>query len=233
MEKYNLSFHDITSNYFHFTSYFNLKSIETVGLISKIGKHAKYIEKTKKVFFVEGLDNLLILFDCWINIFYYMPRIPCIYTLGAHLLRWRCFPQIIADCYFGLLKKTKIYEKRAFKVFDKLLNESVLLKLDLKEKIDFNYDDIDEIKSRKYKKRHLELMGYHKRYSSLENNDMDRWNLHCFSNHNISKDKIKLCYINNSYYLIDILNYTVSNSKLDLENMVPILYKYLKSRNYV
>lgn len=53
MEKYNLAFHDITSNYFHFTSYFNLKSIETVGLIPKIGKHAKYIEKTKKYFLLK------------------------------------------------------------------------------------------------------------------------------------------------------------------------------------
>lgn len=233
MEKYNLNLDDINSGYFHFTSYNNLVSIDKYGLIPKIGKHAKYLEKTKKIFFVEGLDNLLFLFDCWINIYYYMPMIPFIYTLGSYFLRQKWFPQIIADCYFGVLKKTKIHEKRAFRVFDKLLNESVLLKLDLKEKIDFNYDDIDEIKSRKYKKRHLELMGYDKKYSSLENNNMDKWNLHCISNHSISKSKIRFCYINNSYSLIEILRYTVSNSKINLEDKVPVLFKYLKSRDYI
>jgi len=63
MKKYKLTTSDITSNYFHFTANYNLESIEKKGLIPKIVKHAKYIEKTKKVFFVEGLDNLLILFD--------------------------------------------------------------------------------------------------------------------------------------------------------------------------
>lgn len=63
------------------------------------------MEKTKKVFFVEGLDNLLILFDCCINVFYYMPKVPFIYTLGSHFLRQKWFPQFIADGYFGVLKK--------------------------------------------------------------------------------------------------------------------------------
>ena len=50
-------------NFFHFTWKSNLTNIEEKGLLPKKGHHAKYIEKTKKVFFVEGLDNLLILFD--------------------------------------------------------------------------------------------------------------------------------------------------------------------------
>ncbi len=161
-DKYKISLKDINENYFHFTPKCNLESIEKNGLLPKIGQNAKYIEKTKKVFFVEGLDNLLILFDCWINVFYYMPKIPFIYTLGSHFLRQKWFPQFIADVYFGVLKKTKIHKKRAYKVFEKILNESVLLNLNLIGNIDFKYDDIDEIKSRNYKKRHLELMGYSK-----------------------------------------------------------------------
>lgn len=64
MKKYSININDINSNYFHFTSKNNIGSIEKNGLIPKIGKNAKYIEKTEKVFFVEGLDNILILFDC-------------------------------------------------------------------------------------------------------------------------------------------------------------------------
>lgn len=229
MEKYQISINDITAHYFHFTFKSNLESIKNQGLIPSIGKHAKYIEKTKKIFFVEGLDNLLILFDCWINVFYYMPKIPIIYNLGAHFLRQRWFPQFIADIYFWILNKTKIHKNRAYKVFNKLLNESILLKLDLEENVDFRYDDIDEIKSRNYKKRHLELMGYSKKYSSLENNNMDKWNLHCLSDHSINNSKIKLCYIKDSYKLKDIFNYAVNNTTIDLKNICPILYEYLEN----
>lgn len=230
-DKYEISIEDIKHNYFHFTSMCNLESIKKNGLIPRIGHNAKYIEKTKKVFFVEGLDNLLVLFDCWINVFYYMPKISFIYTLGSHLLRQKWFPQFIADGYFGLLKKTKLHRKRAYKVFEKILNESALLNLELIENVDFKYDDIDEIKSRNYKKRHLELMGYSKKYSSLENNTMDRWNLHCISNHSITNDKIKLCFINNSYKLIDIFKYAIKNTTLDIECICPVLFEYLNNKN--
>lgn len=219
----------MTTNYFHFTPKKNLESIKHHGLTPSIGKNAKYIEKTKKIFFVEGLDHLLILFDCWINVYYYMPRIPVIYNLGAHFLRQRWFPQFIADIYFWILNKTKINKKRAYKVFNKLLNESILLKLDLEENVDFRYDDVDEIKTRNYKKRHLELMGYSSKYSSLENNIMDKWNLHCLSNHRINNKKIKLCYIEDSCKLKDIFDYAINNTTLDLETVCPILYEYLKN----
>ena len=226
-EEYKITIDDIKHNYFHFTSSKNLQSIKQNGLIPKIGKNARFIEKSEKVFFVEGLDNLLILFDCWINCYYYIPRITFIYALGARLLKQKWFPQIIEDVYFGVLKKTKVHRKRAYKVFDKIINESVLLKLDLKENIDFQYNDIDEIKSKNYKKRHLELMGYSKKYSSLDNNCMDKWNMHCLSNHIISSDKIKLCYLDNSYKLNAIFDYAIKNSTLDLENICPRLYDYL------
>ena len=110
-----------------------------------------------------------------------------------------------------------------------MLNEAILLKLDLEENVDFRYDDIDEIKSRNYKKRHLELMGYSKKYSSLENNNMDKWNLHCLSDHSINNSKIKLCYIKDSYKLKDIFNYAVNNTTIDLKNICPILYEYLEN----
>lgn len=230
IEKYNISLEDIKLNYFHFTPKCNLESISNNGLLPNIGKNAKYLEKTKKIFFVEGLDNLLILFDCWINVYYYMPTLPFIYTLGSYFLRQKWFPQFIADGYFGVLKKTKIHKKRAYKVFDRL-NESIMLKLNLEEKIDFKYSDIDEIKSRNYKKRHLELMGYSEKYSSLDQNSMDKWNLHCFSNYTINSDKIKLCYIQDSCELKDIFKYVIENTTIDLKNICPVLFGYLNYKN--
>lgn len=233
MDKYVISNQDMNKGYFHMTLSKNLKNIEKKGLLPDIGHNARFIEKSKKVFFVEGLDNFLILFDCWINCFFYIPVIPFIYRLGAFFLRKKWFPMFIADGYFGVLKKSKLQRKRAFKIFDKFLRDSIVLKLDLKENVDFSYDDQDEIKARGYQKRHLELMGYSKMYSSLDDNKMDKWNMHTFTNHIISPDKIKMCYLSdNSISLECILDYTLKNTKIDVEKVCPILYDYLTSRKW-
>lgn len=97
MQQYYLDINDIQLNYFHFTDNKNLESIKSKGLVPNIGNNAKNIEKTKKVFFIEWLDNLVILFDCWINALYYIPVIPFIYKLGAFFLRYKWFPNIIGD----------------------------------------------------------------------------------------------------------------------------------------
>ena len=67
---------------------------------------------------LEWLDNLVILFDCWINALYYIPVIPFIYKLGAFFLRYKWFPNIIGDSYFKILKVSKLHQKRAFKRLD-------------------------------------------------------------------------------------------------------------------
>lgn len=233
MDKYVISKKDMHKYYFHMTDAKNLANIEKNGLIPNIGHNARFIEKSKKVFFVEGLDNFIFLFDCWINCFYYIPIFNFIYKLGAFFLRQKWFPMFIADGYFGTLKKSKLQRKRAFKIFDKFLSDSIVLKLDLEENVDFSYDDQDEIKARGYQKRHLELMGYSKMYSSLEDNSMDRWNMHTFTNHGISPEKIKICYLpNNQTSLEDILNYAIGNTSIDIEKSCPILWDYLTSRKW-
>ncbi len=233
METYTITTKDMDTTFFHFTKESNLKNITKNGLLPFIGKHSKYIEKSRKVFFLEGLDNLLILFDCWINVYYYMPKIPFIYTLGAYLLKKKWFPMFIADGYFGVLKKTKLHRKRAFKVFEKLLDHSILLQLNLEENRDFSFEDQDEIKYRGYKKRHLEIMGYSPMYSSLDSGNMDHWNMHTFSNHGVDSTKIKLCQLKNgSTKLTDIFKYCVLNTHLDLENKTPILYDYLQEQEW-
>lgn len=232
MEKYELKKDDMYKNYFHFTSQSNIKGIQKQGLIPNIGRNARYIEKTKKVFFVEGLDNLLILFDCWINCWIYIPRFTPIYFLGANLICKKWFPQFISDAYFKILKKSRLYEESAYQIFDRILDDGILLNLDIKENIDFKYDDIDEIKAKGYKKRHLELMGYSKKYSSLESACMDKWNLHCLSNHTISVDKIKLCFINkDDDSLRSIFNFALENTKIDIEDVCPVLWGYLNWLN--
>lgn len=229
MDAYAITKNDIYNNFFHFTQLKNFSSIRSKGLIPTIGNNAKYLEKNPKVFFVNGLDNLLILFDCWINVYEKLPLIPFFYTIGSRLIRFKWFPKFISDTYFKFVSKYK-HRKRAFKVFDYLIQNSILLQLDLKENIDFKWDDNDEIKLRGYHKDHLITMGYSLDYSDINTTIMDKWNMHTLKNRGVNKKKLKLCYINNSYKLVDIFFYALNNTKLDLEKTCPTLYEYINNK---
>lgn len=232
MKKYKISLNDIDSNYFHFTWESNLASIEEKGLLPKKENHAKYIEETEKVFFVQGLDNLLILFDCWINVYKKVPLLPNLkitYGLSSKAMRSKYFPMFLVDFYFMIIKNSKRHKKYAYKIFDKLLDECVLLHLDIEENVDFSFSDVDQIKSRGYRKKHLIELGYSEKYSDMNSNKMDNWNLHTQSNKGINPSKLKLCCISNSSSIRDIFNYILENTKLDLKDMCPVLYDYLNS----
>jgi len=227
-----ISLNDINSNFFHFTWKNNLVNIEEKGLLPKKGLHAKYIEETEKVFFVHGLDNLLILFDCWINVYKKVPLLPKLnltYGLGSKVMRSKYFPMFLVDFYFLIIKNSKRHKRYAYKIIDKLLDECILLQLDLEEKIDFDFADIDQIKARGFRKRHLIELGYSEKYSDMDSNKMDNWNLHTLTNKGISPSKLKLCSVNNSTDIRDILNFILKNTKLDLKDICPNLYDYLNT----
>ncbi len=233
MEQYNLTLKDMHSNYFHFTKKSNLKSIVEKGLVPKISFHAQSLENTKKVFFVEGLDNLLILFDCWINVCKKYPLIPGMFNLGTKIMKYNWFPQKIINGYFKYTEYNKIHKLIAYKYFDRFLKKYVLLNLEIKEKMDFDFNDIDQIKAKGYKKEYLIQGGYSLEYSDLKSIKMDKWNLHTFSNHGVDASKLKICSINNSIKMMDILNFALKNSNLNIKKVCPILWQYLRNRKLI
>ncbi len=236
MKTYKISLNDFDSNYFHFTQKKNLENIEKKGLLPKKGKYAKHLEETKKVFFVKGLDNLLILFDCWINVYKKIPILPDLkitYGFASKAMQSKYFPMFLVDFYFIMTQNSKRHKKYAYKIFDKLLDECILLNLELKENIDFKFSDIDQIKAKGYRKRHLIELGYSEKYSDMSSNKMDNWNLHTLSNKGVNSDQIKLCSIKNSTNIKDIFNYALKNTKLELQEICPNLYDYLNYKNYM
>ena len=223
MENYELNLTDISSNYFHFTKKNNIESITKSGLLPKISFHAQSLEDTKKVFFVEGLDNLLILFDCWINVCSKYPLIPGMFHLGTIIMKYKWFPKPIINAYFKWTEINKLHKVVAYKYFDWFLKKYILLNLDIKEGIDFCFNDIDQIKAKGYDKNYLIKGGYSLKYSNLESTTMDRWNLHTFTEHGISVDKIKICCISNSCKMLDILIYALNHTKIDIKKICPVL----------
>lgn len=228
MEIYKITQKDLTNNFYHFTKRKNLESIEKLGLLPKISFHAQSLEDTKKVFFVEGLNNLLILFDCWLNVCEKYPHIPGAFNLATKIRGKNKFSKLLINFYFKWTKINKFHKFVAYKYFDWFLNNYILLNVNIKENIDFSFNDIDQIKAKEYDKNYLINAGYSLKYSDLESTKMDKWNLHTFTNHGVSKDKIKLCSINTSSNMIDILNYALKNTTLDIKEICPKLNDYLK-----
>lgn len=142
-------------------------------------------------------------------------------------MRSKYFPMFLVDFYFLIIKNSKRHKRYAYKIIDKLLDECILLQLDLEEKTDFDFADIDQIKARGFRKRHLIELGYSEKYSDMDSNKMDNWNLHTLTNKGISPSKLKLCSVNNSTDIRDILNFILKNTKLDLKDICPNLYDYL------
>ena len=233
MEKYELTIKNMETDYFHFTKKKNLNSIADKGLIPKIGFHAQALEVTKKVFFVKGLDNLLILFDCWINVCEKYPHLPGLFNIGCLVMKYKWFPKGLVNFYFKYTEFNKIHRFVAYKYFDMFLNKYLLLNVNVIEGIDFSFDDIDQIKNKNYCKEYLIKAGYSPLYSDLETVKMDKWNLHTFSEHGIEVEKIKICSVNNSFDMHDILMFTLKNTTIDVEKMCPVLYRYLKSRKLI
>lgn len=81
----------------------------------EFGFHAQTLEETKKVFFVEKLDNLLILFDCWINVCEKYPHISGLFNIGCVIKKNNWFPKTIINAYFKYTEINKFHKFIAFK----------------------------------------------------------------------------------------------------------------------
>ncbi len=46
-------------------------------------------------------------------------------------------------------------------------------------------------------------------------------------------NKIKICCIEKSYKMLDILNYAINTTNLNIEDICPVLYVYLKNRKLI
>lgn len=219
-----------TTVFLHYTDKRNVKSIFSVGLLPKIGKNSKNIELNKKVFFTEGFDNTLFLMDSWIKWLVLRPKSNFIYKCGCFYMTHKIFPKIVVDLIFKNWIKSDKKVKYACEKLDNILKNSVFLKLDLVENVDFSYSDIDEVKNQSFSRKQL---GYvYTCDSDVSDSKMELWNMHTLKDKIIEPEKIKLIEINNNNCAKDIVLYMVDNTDLSIEDKCPFLVKYLNYLNY-
>ena len=220
---------NITEKFFlHYTSMDNLQSISLNGLQPKIGKNSKVIEKSKKVFFTEGAKGALVIMDVWLKWLVAKPICNFIYYIGAFLLKVPIFPKIIHKTIIRINQNKKKYEW-SYRKLKTILDDSVYLVMNLEENIDFNYNDVDEVK----KFYHCPKWFTEKLYSNDSNvldEKMEYWNMHTISNKIIEPSKLKVLKINGNIKASEILKYLIENNLRFVKDNFSLLYEYY---NYI
>lgn len=103
--------------------------------------------------------------------------------------------------------------------------DSVYLVLDLEENVNFDFNDIDEVK-KVFPQNYVELL-----YTSDSNYGdyrIEKWNLHTYSDKIIDRDKISLLSINDNPSASNILKKIAMDNLDYVKEKCPFLYEYLK-----
>ncbi len=243
MEVRNITIKDIQCidtqfSFFHYTNKNNIESIDKNGLISKIGDSATGIELTEKIFFAIGTKGVFSIFDSWIRwlIAKRLTDLPGkkadipFYRFCTLLMRLPILHHFIAitvNLVVWLEFKLEPFQVKSFKIMKDILDNSCFLVLDLEEEVDFSYKDIDEVKAQKFDRKLLK--NVYAKQNKMNSKKMDYWNMHTFSNINISPDKITLLKLNDNYSCTEILIWMVKNTKVDLKVLSPYLYKFFSN----
>lgn len=182
---------DLSHSFFHYTNKENLDTIILNGLEPRIGENSSYVERTAKVFFVEGEMGIITIMDVWLR--WLTAKITTKkwkYWLGTVI--YMRLPFCIKSFPNNMVKKSLASREKRSMAYTKLkrvLDNSVFLVLDLIEDVDFDYTDVDEVK-KTYYESFLRLL--YPSTSDLKDPTMEYWNLHTFSNKVIEPYKVYL-----------------------------------------
>lgn len=216
---------DLKHSFFHYTNKQNLDTILKNGLEPRIGENALYVEKTPKVFFVEGEKGIIMIMDVWLK--WLTGKISTgkfKYWFGTTI--YMKMPFCIKSIPNNMVKKALASKEKRLKAYVKMkeiLDNSIFLILDLKENIDFNYNDIDEVKNTYYES-FLKLL--YPSDSDLKDNKMEYWNMHTYSNKPINPQKISLLKNKDNLDANSILISIIEKDIKYIKNNYKFLYEY-------
>ena len=215
---------NINKTFFHYTNKNNLNTIIKNGLEPRIGKNSLYVEKSKKVFFSQGGTGILTLMDVWLRWLTSKFGISNqIYCLGTFYMRMPLCIKSIPNYVVSKFLKSKNKRIKVFNQLKNILDNSVFLILDLEENVDFDYNDLDEVKETYYES-FLKLL--YPSVSDLKDKKMEYWNMHTYSNKVIDSSKISLLKDKDEYSASKILKQLIDDNILYVKQNLDFLYEY-------
>lgn len=228
MKRFNvkdISHVDLEKSFFHYTNKQNLESILSKGLEPRIGENSLYVEKTPKVFFAKGEKGIITIMDVWLK--WLTGKISTgkfKYWIGTSI--YLKLPFCIKSIPNNMVKRALSSKEKRLKAYEKMksiLDDSVFLVLDLEENVDFDYNDIDEVK-KTYYESFLRLL--YPSDSNLEDFKMEYWNMHTYANRIVDSNKISLLKFNDCYDANKILINIIEKNIKYVENNYAFLYEY-------
>lgn len=151
--------------------------------------------------------------DSWIKWLIVKPKCNLIYWIGAYLLKIKYFPKFIHKAIVLTNQRNKRKAEWSYKELKNILENSVYLILDLKENIDFSFEDIDEAKAYShYPASYIESLNAYN--SDVNDSKVEYWNMHTFSNKIIEPNKITLLKYKNSYNVDLIIKYLIEKNMI-------------------
>lgn len=220
----DLSQIDINNNFFHYTNKNNLEGIFQEGLQPRIGDNSLYVEKSKKVFFAAGQIGILTIIDVWLKwLTAKKGTAKWFHQFGCFYMRIPFCIKFIPNLWVKRKLKSNKIRNKSYEEMKCILDESVFLILDLKENVDFSYNDIDEVKDTYYES-FLKLL--YPSESDLSNKKIEYWNMHTYSNKVIDSSKISLLKDNDEYSASKILKQLIDDNIQYVKQNLDFLYEY-------
>lgn len=228
LKEVDLSEIDLKNAFFHFTDTANLDSIAERGLLPSIGENSRGVEKRSKSFFAMGNVGALEICNVWIKWLIYMKqRITYLKKAQSPQETDELKNQFDSDFLSG-----KIYTEEskidAFNRFYKIMSTKSYLILELEENVDYSLSDFDDVK--KYCAKQEITHALYGQTENINNDKMERWNMHTIEGVVIPPEKIKLLHDQNSYSAYDIIKSLYQRTKTDdvkLDFLVEF-FKYAK-----
>ena len=215
---------NMNETFFHYTNKDNLNTIIKSGLEPRIGENSLYVEKSKKVFFSQGVNGILTLMDVWLRWLTSKCGISNqIYYLGTIYMKMPLCIKSIPNYVVRRFLKNRNKRVKVFNQFKNILDNSVFLTLNLEEDVDFSYDDIDEVKDTYYES-FLKLL--YPSASDIKNKKMEYWNMHTYSNKVIDSSKISLLKAKDETSASNILKKLIDDNILYVKQNLDFLYEY-------
>ncbi len=229
---------DFSKGYFHFTHKDNLKSIQKLGLVPKIGDNAENLEKSEKSFFSFGGAGILQLCNIWIKWLAFKQQKQRYKSKAANSKE----RALLLQKFYDDFKNSKIYTKSVmeeiYSNFFSFMSNNVFLKLNLVEGEDFKSNDIDEVKIMlKSRPEMLQAMYGKTKHDEKNLFCMEDWNMHTIPGKIIEPSKIEVIKTGKSLSAKDTLKYVyekTDKTALDLK-FLDDFFKTCKSvkREYV
>ncbi len=234
LELKNVPLEELDSMFFHFCDDEFLNIYDSVGISSQIGNNSKGIDFEPSIFFSKGVEGVLELWDVWFKWKadkLFNPRSKSNST-EAEIKSWYT--------YFSsgdFLKDNELLNQ----VFDIMIEEmekSSYYLLDIKEKEDFTYDQIDHkkesaienAKQRGYLNPMTTMM--YGKYSDFSTPIVDKWNMQTIPGKNITitPDKLKRLSFNGKIDLVSIVVglYERYRKESTIQVHLPMLDKFIK-----